>query len=153
MQNFDHNIGFWEKRQFFAENCRKSQKIVIITSTPAWKHGCMTRVCEFSPLWRLFTLNKKLVKILFCLPGVNVKITIYVISNTFRLKNGDFREKQYNEYLVHRLLLAESKLQIFCQFFVKNIENTYCQSYYFWNNIYMQLQRCSRLGCFNMPCY
>jgi hypothetical protein len=20
MQNFDHNIGFWEKRQFFAEN-------------------------------------------------------------------------------------------------------------------------------------
>jgi hypothetical protein len=34
MQNFDHNIGFWEKRQFFAENCQKSQKIVIITSTP-----------------------------------------------------------------------------------------------------------------------
>jgi hypothetical protein len=30
---FDHNIGFWVKRQFFAENCRKSQKIVIITST------------------------------------------------------------------------------------------------------------------------
>jgi hypothetical protein len=28
------NIGFWEKRQFFAENCRKSPKIVIITSTP-----------------------------------------------------------------------------------------------------------------------
>jgi hypothetical protein len=28
------NIGVWEKRQFFAENCRKSQKIVIITSTP-----------------------------------------------------------------------------------------------------------------------
>jgi hypothetical protein len=34
MQNFDHNIGFWEKRQFFAENCQKSQKIVIRTSTP-----------------------------------------------------------------------------------------------------------------------
>jgi hypothetical protein len=34
MQNFDHNIGFCEKRQFFAENCQKSQKIVIITSTP-----------------------------------------------------------------------------------------------------------------------
>jgi hypothetical protein len=34
MQNFDHNIDFWEKRQFFAENCRKSQKIEIITSTP-----------------------------------------------------------------------------------------------------------------------
>jgi hypothetical protein len=28
MQNFDHNIGFWEKRQFFRQ---KSQKIVIIT--------------------------------------------------------------------------------------------------------------------------
>jgi hypothetical protein len=34
MQNFDHNIGFWEKRQFFAKNWQKSQKIVIITSTP-----------------------------------------------------------------------------------------------------------------------
>jgi hypothetical protein len=27
-------IGFREKRQFFAENCRKSLKIVIVTSTP-----------------------------------------------------------------------------------------------------------------------
>jgi hypothetical protein len=35
MQNFDHNIVFFlEKRQFFAENWRKSQKSVIITSTP-----------------------------------------------------------------------------------------------------------------------
>jgi hypothetical protein len=34
MQNYDHNIGFWEKRQFFAENCQESQKIVIKTSTP-----------------------------------------------------------------------------------------------------------------------
>jgi hypothetical protein len=34
MQKFDHNIGFWEKRQFFAENCQKLHKIVIITSTP-----------------------------------------------------------------------------------------------------------------------
>jgi hypothetical protein len=34
MQIFDHIIGFWEKRLFFAENCQKSQKIVIITSTP-----------------------------------------------------------------------------------------------------------------------
>jgi hypothetical protein len=33
MPKFDHNIGFWEKRQFFAENWQKSQKIVIITST------------------------------------------------------------------------------------------------------------------------
>jgi hypothetical protein len=33
MQNFDRNIGFWEKRQFFAENRQKSHKIVIITST------------------------------------------------------------------------------------------------------------------------
>jgi hypothetical protein len=29
----EHNIGFWEKRQFFAENCLKAPKIVIITST------------------------------------------------------------------------------------------------------------------------
>jgi hypothetical protein len=35
MQKFDHNIGFREKRKnFFAENWQKSQKIVIITSTP-----------------------------------------------------------------------------------------------------------------------
>jgi hypothetical protein len=34
MQKFYHNIGFWEKRHFFAKNCQKSQKIVIITSTP-----------------------------------------------------------------------------------------------------------------------
>jgi hypothetical protein len=33
MQNFDHNIGFWEKRQFFRQKLSKSQKIVIITST------------------------------------------------------------------------------------------------------------------------
>jgi hypothetical protein len=25
-QKFDHNIAFWEKRHFFAENCQKSQK-------------------------------------------------------------------------------------------------------------------------------
>jgi hypothetical protein len=36
MQNFDHNIGFWKKRQFFAKNCQKLQKIVIITLTPGW---------------------------------------------------------------------------------------------------------------------
>jgi hypothetical protein len=34
MQNFDHNIVFWENANFFAENWQKSQKIVIITSTP-----------------------------------------------------------------------------------------------------------------------
>jgi hypothetical protein len=34
MQNCDHNIGFWEKRQFFRKNWQKSQKIVIITSIP-----------------------------------------------------------------------------------------------------------------------
>jgi hypothetical protein len=35
MPNFDRNIGLWEKNaNFFAENCQKSPKIVIITSTP-----------------------------------------------------------------------------------------------------------------------
>jgi hypothetical protein len=34
IQKIDHNIGFGEKCQFFAENCQKSPKIVIITSTP-----------------------------------------------------------------------------------------------------------------------
>jgi hypothetical protein len=43
MQNVDHNIGFWEKRQFFlrklakiAENWRKSQKIVIMYNIDPW---------------------------------------------------------------------------------------------------------------------
>jgi hypothetical protein len=37
-QKFDHSIGFLEKRQFFSpdENCRKSQKIVIITRATTW---------------------------------------------------------------------------------------------------------------------
>jgi hypothetical protein len=35
MQNFDDNMCFFkEKRHIFAENWQKSQKIVIITSTP-----------------------------------------------------------------------------------------------------------------------
>jgi hypothetical protein len=35
MQNFDHkNLVFEKNANFFAENCQKSQKIVIITSTP-----------------------------------------------------------------------------------------------------------------------
>jgi hypothetical protein len=34
VQNVDHNIGFEKNANFFAENCQKSQKIVIITSTP-----------------------------------------------------------------------------------------------------------------------
>jgi hypothetical protein len=29
-------VGFWEKRQFFRRKFWKSQKIVIITSTPGW---------------------------------------------------------------------------------------------------------------------
>jgi hypothetical protein len=33
-EKYDHNIGFQEKRHFFAENWDKSQVIVIITSTP-----------------------------------------------------------------------------------------------------------------------
>jgi hypothetical protein len=36
MQKFDHNIVLWDKRQFSAENFQKSQKIVIITSSPDW---------------------------------------------------------------------------------------------------------------------
>jgi hypothetical protein len=34
LQIFDHNSGIWEKCYFFAENWQKSQKIVIIASTP-----------------------------------------------------------------------------------------------------------------------
>jgi phosphotransferase system IIA component len=38
LKQLDHNIGFREKRQFFAENWEKSQKIVIIISTPGRRH-------------------------------------------------------------------------------------------------------------------
>jgi hypothetical protein len=44
---FYHNIGFWEKRHFFAENCQKSQKIVIITSTPGcWQNNELIPGCR-----------------------------------------------------------------------------------------------------------
>jgi hypothetical protein len=45
MQNLDHNIGFREKRQFFAENWEKSQKIVIITSTPDPGQSGQKKLC------------------------------------------------------------------------------------------------------------
>jgi hypothetical protein len=35
MQNINHKIGFEDKRLSFADNWRKSQKIVIITLAPA----------------------------------------------------------------------------------------------------------------------
>jgi hypothetical protein len=35
MQNLDHNINFEKNTIFFDKNCRKSQKIVTITSTPS----------------------------------------------------------------------------------------------------------------------
>jgi hypothetical protein len=34
-KKIDHNIGFEKNANFFAKNCRKLQKTVIITSTPA----------------------------------------------------------------------------------------------------------------------
>jgi hypothetical protein len=34
LKKVDHNIGFEKNANFFAENWRKSQKVVIITSTP-----------------------------------------------------------------------------------------------------------------------
>jgi hypothetical protein len=34
MQKFDHNIGFVKNADFFAENCRKSHKIMIKTLNP-----------------------------------------------------------------------------------------------------------------------
>jgi hypothetical protein len=61
MQQFDHNIGFWEKRQFFAENCPKSQKIVIITSTPVFlKKLCNAQLQLWTKLDHMFGL--KLIK-------------------------------------------------------------------------------------------
>jgi hypothetical protein len=57
-KNCDHNIVFWEKRQFFAENWQKSQKIVIITSTPGCRNvqpkSVHMWVKKFSVLHKLF---------------------------------------------------------------------------------------------------
>jgi hypothetical protein len=41
-KNCDHNIGFWEKRQFFRRTLEKIAENVIITSTP----GLLSRKVE-----------------------------------------------------------------------------------------------------------
>jgi hypothetical protein len=38
MQNWIMTLVFEKNANFFAENWQKSQKIVIITSTPDWAH-------------------------------------------------------------------------------------------------------------------
>jgi hypothetical protein len=40
MKKFDHNIGLLKNANFFAENCQKWQKIVILTSTPKKARQC-----------------------------------------------------------------------------------------------------------------
>jgi hypothetical protein len=47
-KNCDHNIGFEKNANFFAENWRKSQKIVIITSTPDWESLAIVFFGQFS---------------------------------------------------------------------------------------------------------
>jgi hypothetical protein len=49
-KNCDHNIGFEKNANFFAENWQKSQKIVIITSTPDWGNFCLLGDCL---LWQV----------------------------------------------------------------------------------------------------
>jgi hypothetical protein len=36
MKNVIISLGFKKNANFFVDNCQKSQKIVIITSTPDW---------------------------------------------------------------------------------------------------------------------
>jgi hypothetical protein len=47
-KKIDHDIGFWEKRHFFAENSQKSQ---VITSTPDWANFRLLGGCF---LWAVF---------------------------------------------------------------------------------------------------
>jgi hypothetical protein len=68
MQNFDHNIGFLEKRQFFAENCRKSQNIVIITSTPGLLGGVFRISAVFAGLTSGGTEDVHVRQSLFSIP-------------------------------------------------------------------------------------
>jgi hypothetical protein len=55
MQKFDHNIGFWEKRRFVHENCRKSPKIVI---TKLWPLDKAIKIRGFqTPIWGFQNTN------------------------------------------------------------------------------------------------
>jgi hypothetical protein len=54
LQKLDHNIAVWETRQFFLENCRKSQKIMIITLTPGLQREQLQSskyVFKSFPIW------------------------------------------------------------------------------------------------------
>jgi hypothetical protein len=54
MQKFYPNIVFLRRTPFFAENCRKSQKIVIISSTPSVIVSAFrsnTKVVRSNPGW------------------------------------------------------------------------------------------------------
>jgi hypothetical protein len=44
-KNCDHNMVFEKNANFFAENWQKSQKIVIITSTPGSFTYCIICIC------------------------------------------------------------------------------------------------------------
>jgi hypothetical protein len=80
MQNFDHNIGSGEKGQFFAENCRKSLKIVIIiTSTPGLHQQPKTV--------RFWVRQKKDTNIPNC-PSVFSKKRIWFFEGSVFSKNG-----------------------------------------------------------------
>jgi hypothetical protein len=54
MQNFYHNIGFCEKRHFFAKNWQKSQRNVIITSTPGERAEASFLQCYLIPRGEVF---------------------------------------------------------------------------------------------------
>jgi hypothetical protein len=60
MQNFNHNIGFREKRHFFAENWQKSQKIVIITSIPDWANFLLLGDCFIWSVLRKLQKQRKI---------------------------------------------------------------------------------------------
>jgi hypothetical protein len=60
MQKFDHNIGFEKNANFFAKNGQKTQKILIITSTPVkvlsvnfGQNGFVKSTPGLCPKWHL----------------------------------------------------------------------------------------------------
>jgi hypothetical protein len=88
MQNFDHNIGFWEKRQFFR---RKLSKIA-----ESCDHNIDPRLGEFSPIGWLFIWGRFFWKwhltflVYFC---PRVRLCICFDKNELGHTLGDFFHK------------------------------------------------------------
>jgi hypothetical protein len=58
MQNFDHNIGFWEKRQFFRRKLAKIAENCDHKIDPNWANGSFSKITKVAKifLWYITAL-------------------------------------------------------------------------------------------------